>query len=48
MLEEGGIVFNTNHSSLFHSGEHEFLPDAIDGLDGRLEIELAGTILILA
>ena len=38
VLEEDGFVFNMNHPRLFHSGEHKFLPDAIGGSDGRLEI----------
>ena len=48
VLEEGGFVFKTNHPRLFNSGEHEFLPDALGGTDGRLAIELAGPVLLLA
>ena len=47
VLEEVGFVFKTNHPRLFHSGEHEFLPDTLGGSDGRLAIELAGTVLLL-
>ena len=48
VLEEGGFVFKTNHPRFFHAGENEFLPDALGGLDGRLDIELAGPVLFLA
>ena len=47
MHEEGVLVFKTNHPRLFHSGEHKFLPDVLNGLDGRLTIELAGPVLLM-
>ena len=48
MHEEGVLVFKTNHPRLFHSGEHEFLPNALSGTDGPLAIEFAGPVLLLA
>ena len=48
MLEEGGFVFKTNHPRLFDSGVQEVIPGALGGSDGRLAIDLAGTVILLA
>ena len=48
MLKEDGFVFKANHPRFFHAGENEFLPDVLGVLDGRLAIEIAGPVLLLA
>ena len=48
VLEEGGFVFKTNNTRLFHLGEHDFLTDTFVGLDGRLAIDIVGPVLLLA
>ena len=35
--------FKANNPCFFHAGEDEFIPYALGGLDGRLEIKLAGS-----
>ena len=48
VFEEVGFAFKTNHPRLFHSGEQEFLLDALGGFDCSLGINLSGPVLLLS
>ena len=48
VLQEDGFILKTKQPRLFHLGEHELLPNALCGTDGRLTIKLEGPVLLLS